>query len=649
MLFRNRTVTVGGVTNTVKLGDIINSTPRIVSQVAGNLYHKTYFDESYLEFVESDDYQDRGMVFVGANDGMLHAFRLGRLELFNEKNKKAQLHATDLSGTAIVLGDEAWAFVPKNVLPYLGYMADTSYCHLYYVDLTPYIFDASIGTTGCSEADYWECSKYDGTGLPLTDERWRTILIGGMRMGGGCKDPADADTDGVADACTKDMNFDGSIDNDDCALAVDTDKGYSSYFALDITDPTDPSLLWEFSHPSLGFSTTGPAVVRIAAKKGDTNGDGDVDGKDDPDNTRNGRWFVLFGSGSTGPIDTDTHQFKGFSDQNMKVFLLDLEDGSLVRTFDSGIANSFAGSMINAPIDFDQGDSFEHGFYQDDAVYFGFVKAETNPPVATTKWNTGGVMRLWTKNSLDPDSADSDLRWEMNTFINVGPVPSAVAKLQNYKTDEFRLYWGTGRYYYKIAADIDDADHGRRIYGVKEPCYTSTGFDLNCSTTVSAGDLGNANAGATTDDDGWYIDLDSCTDITGATISCADAAAIYKAERTITDTLATPIGGVFFTTTKPTSDICEFGGVSHLWGVDFETGGAISSSVLRGKALLQVSTGSIEEVDLKTAFKQDATDNPYSRNNRRTAAFQGVPPTGSPPGLLLPPDPIDRFIHIREQ
>ena len=78
--------------------------------------------------------------------------------------------------------------------------------------------------------------------------------------------------------------------------------GYSSYFALDVTTPNDPQVLWEFSHPDLGFSTSEPAIVRI----GNAN--------------QNGKWFAVFASGPTGPIDPNYRQFLGKSDQTPKAF-----------------------------------------------------------------------------------------------------------------------------------------------------------------------------------------------------------------------------------------------------------------------------------------------------------------------------------------
>jgi len=570
-----------GIPRVWKLGDIVNSTPRIVSWVPLNLYHKTYGDRTYEDYAELSTYTNRGQVIVGANDGMLHAFNLGTLEIFEERDKKAAL-----SGSS--LGEEVWAFIPENVLPYLKYTSEQGYCHLYLVDLTPYIFDASIGD--CGAGNYWDCTK--------TADTWRTIVIGGMRIGGACKD-----------VC-------GSTN---CVETPAAGKGYSSYFALDITNPSDPKVLWEFANENLGYSTTGPAIVRISAL---------TDGI--PDNNKNGRWYVVLGSGSTGPIDTNTHQFKGFSDQNLRLFVLDLADGTLLRTIDSGIQNAFAGSMIDSSMDYDQHDRTRPSFYQDDALYFGFVRAEADPSLATTKWNAGGVLRLATKNGIDPATAHD--QWILSTFINTGPVTSAVVKLQNFGNEPPNprafLFWGTGRFYYRISDIIDDATNQRALYGVKEPCYGVGGFDFDCTTTVNFGALGDATDAASADEDGWYILLDN-------------ASGELLAERNVTDTLATSVGAVFYTTTKPSSDVCEFGGMSHLWAVDWDTGGAVPSSILRGKAIMQVSTGSIEEIDLKTAFTE--------RGGRRTVGVQGVPPAGAPPGILVPPKPTRKFIHIFEK
>ena len=301
-LYRNRTVpydhdrnpVTPDITRIWKLGDIVNSTPRLVSHVPLHTYNEKYGDTIYEKFTDTDRYTNRGMVFVGGNDGMLHAFNLGTLvEVTDSTSKKAILSGTDK-------GKENWAFIPKSALPYLKYMMDKDYCHLYYVDATPFVFDASIGDPSSGDVSGDEQGSCPDPYNTATC-KWRTILIGGMRLGGACKDTTYAGSNGVK--------------------VPAAGKGYSSYFALDITDPEDPLFLWEFTHPDLGFSTSGPAIIRINSRTYE--GSSSVsDGK-----KTNGKWFVVFASGPTGPIDIGSHQFKGYSDQPLKLFVFDIKEG----------------------------------------------------------------------------------------------------------------------------------------------------------------------------------------------------------------------------------------------------------------------------------------------------------------------------------
>jgi type IV pilus assembly protein PilY1 len=87
-----------------------------------------YTDSTYLDYVRGSGYQSRGMSYVGANDGMLHAFKFGKLvQSWTGKgtNDKAMLANLDASTG---LGSETWAFIPKNALPYLKYTMQTDYC-----------------------------------------------------------------------------------------------------------------------------------------------------------------------------------------------------------------------------------------------------------------------------------------------------------------------------------------------------------------------------------------------------------------------------------------------------------------------------------------------------------------------------------------
>jgi hypothetical protein len=63
--------------NVWKLGDIINSTPKVFAGTPLNTYHVDYSDRTYYDYLLTDAYKRKSSVaFVGANDGMLHAFRI---------------------------------------------------------------------------------------------------------------------------------------------------------------------------------------------------------------------------------------------------------------------------------------------------------------------------------------------------------------------------------------------------------------------------------------------------------------------------------------------------------------------------------------------------------------------------------------------
>ncbi|UCE54273.1 MAG: PQQ-binding-like beta-propeller repeat protein [Desulfobacterales bacterium] len=86
-------------------------------------------------------------IYVGANDGMLHAF-----------NAKAPAGGGDPQ-----LGEEIFAYIPNLVFGNLKLLADTAYAHKYFVDLTPVVKEGR-GLFGRTEI--------------------KTILVGGLGKGG---------------------------------------------------------------------------------------------------------------------------------------------------------------------------------------------------------------------------------------------------------------------------------------------------------------------------------------------------------------------------------------------------------------------------------------------------------------------------------
>lgn len=122
------------------LGDIINSDPIYV--------HAEDYGYATAAFVGAGSYATyvtgKGsripMVYVGGNDGMLHAFR-------------GDIGATDS-------GAEKFAFIPNAVFANLSKLTDTSYVHKYFVDGSPTVGDAYVGGG------------------------WKTFLVSGLGAGG---------------------------------------------------------------------------------------------------------------------------------------------------------------------------------------------------------------------------------------------------------------------------------------------------------------------------------------------------------------------------------------------------------------------------------------------------------------------------------
>lgn len=122
------------------LGDIVNAQP-----VFARAPFADYQDAGYAAF-KTANANRTPMVYVAANDGMLHAFYAGS-------------NTTDPLG-----GEERWALIPSMVLPGLYKQADTKWdvLHRYSVDGTPAIGDV-----------------YDSV-----NSVWKTVLVGGLNAGG---------------------------------------------------------------------------------------------------------------------------------------------------------------------------------------------------------------------------------------------------------------------------------------------------------------------------------------------------------------------------------------------------------------------------------------------------------------------------------
>lgn len=145
-------------------GDVVNSDP----VYSGSDNFGYYALETASGLATYDDYlvgssatekgNRTGMIYFGANDGMLHGL-LG----------EGDVSATCNTSTQDCEGEEVFAYVPKAVHSNLIDLTSPSYTHKYFVDNTVAIGDAYINFDGVAS---------DSTG------RWGTALVGTLGAGG---------------------------------------------------------------------------------------------------------------------------------------------------------------------------------------------------------------------------------------------------------------------------------------------------------------------------------------------------------------------------------------------------------------------------------------------------------------------------------
>lgn len=226
------------------LGDITQSRPAYLKKSPLN-----YVDPGYTAFRDAGAAR-QATVFVGANDGMLHAFNADT-------------------------GLEMWAFIPTPVIKNLPKLADRDYAikHVNYVNGNPYLADICVASCDTAGA------------------QWKTILIGGLNGGG------------------------------------------RGYYALDVTVPSSPVLLWEFTannDSSLGYSFADPVVTKLSS------------------GPNAGRWVVLLTSGyNNGTLDNDGVNANNPAGNGQGyMYVLNAFNGSVIRKMGTGAGSSVSPSGL---------------------------------------------------------------------------------------------------------------------------------------------------------------------------------------------------------------------------------------------------------------------------------------------------------------
>lgn len=366
-------------------------------------------------------------------------------------------------------GKELFAYVPHGVMANLYQLTLPAYAHRYYVDGTPRIGDAYINGA------------------------WKTLVIGSTGAGG------------------------------------------KSIFALDITNPSSmssSSVLWEFTHPEIGYTLGRPSLVALP----------------------NGKFGVVVTSGYER-FNTD-----GTRKGNAYVWVLDAANGSVLKRFDLPSTGD-----LGSPLTID---------LNNDKVADRIYAADTQGNV----WRldlTGSNPSNWgAPSSLVSGSTVSPL------FIAKDPSgnrQAITAPLNAAYTPEKNviLLFGTGSYYRTTDNEIPDNPQVNSFYGIMDGGALidgrSTLEEQEILKEVSNSNLrgrGLSNATLSDADQGWFIDL---------LWKSAHGGSGAEGERVVAQA---SLGGnrVTFSTLIPSDDPCAAGGSSWIMSVDLISGGRLPYS-----------------------------------------------------------------------
>ncbi len=382
------------------------------------------------------------------------------------------LHALKVGADAAdaTAGQELWAYVPTAVMKDMHALADASYASNHRF----FVDGAPV------VADVQDGSS------------WRTILVGGLGKGG------------------------------------------RAYYALDITNPSEPKTLWEFTDDDLGYTFGNPVVVKNKA----------------------GKWVVAFTSGYNN-VGLGTG--KGY------LYVLDAITGQLVDA-SSKIATS-AGDVgtpsnlgrLNAWID-DTSTGVAQRFYAGDML--------------------GNVWRFDYDNNYGVAGKEAVLLAQVGKPITTKPVLSEVVE-GSYRYQVVSV--ATGRY----LGFSDLADKSlQSVYTFKD-MLTSTSLGLLRSNpgmvkqTLNAdrNGLDNPQDVVWSSHTGWYVDL-----------------SLTEGERVNVD-MEQQLNQLIVASNIPTPTACSPGGTSWLYYLDVGSGKPLLSyafpTLIAGITTVQTSTGKL--------------------------------------------------------
>lgn len=430
-----------------KLGDSPHSVPVVVG-ARNNMYSMDGSYRKYLAQLEADEVPD--VVYVAANDGMLHAFRL-----YDDEATTTASTAHGSTEDADEAGEELWAWIPAYTL-------------------------------------YRE--KLESWSGGLVDMMWygRTFLFDGSPV------VEDVWVDGFTDG-----NADGMKAQDGSewrrVLVVQQGKGGPVTLALDITDPLDPRFLWEHSttgstdEQQYAYTVSRPVIANLY-------------NAEDSDPTKwTDTWVAMWGSGRGVPLSDASSSYYEQAEANLYIWHASADYwGTPSVTYNDEGSNNHP--EATGALDADGDGRYEYAYISGalaavdvdsdgdvDVMYFPvtttYEPTDMGDPDGDGNSGTADLADpgyTWMYKAIIDTSDPDDPTWcefyDPQDFIAVRPEVYYAATTSWHTDGTLGVYWGTGTPY-----DRDSTEKGY-FFAVKDPS------PLSCSTPDPISDCGSYGA-----------------------------------------------------------------------------------------------------------------------------------------------------------
>jgi type IV pilus assembly protein PilY1 len=353
-------------------------------------------------------------------------------------------------------GAEVWAYIPSFVLPKMKALADAAYSTQH-----QFLVDGSP-----TVSDFW------------TGSAWKTILVAGLNGGG---------------------------------------KGY---YALDVTDPASPAILWEFTDANMGLTFGNPVVGKLTS----------------------GTWIVAFTSGYNN------------ADGIGRLFVLNASTGAQMgfSPISTGVGTAASPSglgKISAWVDDGLNDNTIQRIYGGDMF--------------------GNLWRFDVNDILPPAGRDAFKLATLQVGAYLQPITTK-PELGVVGT-KIMVYVGTGRYL--GASDLTDTGQ-QTLYGIKDDLTATSAGTPHSNACFVQQTLGVVDANTReiasplpvdlSTKCGWFIDFNPSSSSPG--------------ERINVD-MKLQLGVLGVITNIPENSACKVGGSSFIYFFDYADGSNVANFV----------------------------------------------------------------------